>query len=93
MGPTNDLLVSEGLSRQIRRVPVNAPYDPYRRVGLNYYSLPATMTGQVIDMEMQQSTGSLFILNSYGILEVPYNPATDVAGTASGWSVKSIPIE
>ena len=93
MGPNDDLLVSEGLSRQIRRVPVNATYDPYRRVGLPYYTLPASMSSQIIDMEMQQSSGTLFLLNGYGITAVPYNPATDAAGIASGWSVKSIPIE
>jgi len=93
MGPNNDLLVSEGLSRQIRRVPVNATYDPYRRVGLPYYTLPASMPGQIIDMEMQQSSGSLFLLDGYGISEVPYNPATGAAGSGSGWSVKNIPIE
>jgi len=93
LGPNNDLLVSEGLSRQIRQVPVNATYDPYRRVGIPYYTLPSSVPGRIIDMEMQQSSGSLFLLNGYGITEVPFNPATGAAGNGSGWSVKNIPIE
>jgi hypothetical protein len=93
MGLSGDLLVSEGLTRRILRVPVSATYDPYRRVGQGFFTLPDTVPGPVIDLEVQAASGYLYVLDGTAVTIVPYNPGTNAVGAGTGLPSESISLE
>jgi hypothetical protein len=93
IGLNGDLLVSESLSRRILAVPVSATYDPYRRVGQPFFTLPDSVPGPVIDLEVQAASGYLYVLDGTAVTVAPYNPGTNAVGSATGLPLESIPLE
>ncbi|MBI5575198.1 MAG: PKD domain-containing protein [Deltaproteobacteria bacterium] len=86
VAPDGELAVLERLSRKILKVPVNAAYDPYRRVGLTYFSLDSPLFTDVIDIEFDaggNSSGNqrMYFLSPRGIAVVPFVPGT---GSSTG---------
>ena len=68
MGQDNQLYVFDRLNRQLKRVPVNQTWDPYRRVGQPIFTLPPDWDGNVIDLEFPSAeTPVIHILDSSGI--------------------------
>lgn len=86
MGYDNQLYAYEAISREVKQIPVNAAYDPYRRVGHMYYGYGGTDTGNVIDLDcgagMLFGAGFLYILDSNSIKGLPLGLASGVRGTA-----------
>jgi sugar lactone lactonase YvrE len=64
-----DLYVVDNLSQEIKRVPVNQSWDPYRRVGQLYAVIPPDpqSVGRAIDMEFD-AHGGLYLLDGWRVL-------------------------
>ncbi len=86
MGNDNQLYVFDAISREIKQVPVNATYDPYRRVGHMYYGYTDTESANVIDLDC--GAGNLFgpeflyILDNNSIKGLPLGLSSGVLGIA-----------
>ena len=61
IGPDNALYVIDQLSREVKRVDVNATYDPYRRVGKPIVKIPDEAIGHAFDMETDDN-GNIYLL-------------------------------
>ena len=69
-GIKDDLYVFDAMSREVKRVPVNASYDTYRRVGLPYYRYDQSDSGSPIDLDVQTDNyggGMLYLLDSNSV--------------------------
>ncbi|HEX2967346.1 MAG TPA: hypothetical protein VHO84_16295, partial [Syntrophorhabdaceae bacterium] len=90
MGADDQLYVYENMSSTIKAVPVNATYDPYRRVGQNLYTFSGNEPRDVIDMEYVKDASqfiNLYVLHGQGISRISSDP---VSATKS---IESIPLE
>ena len=77
IGPMGHLFVVDELDRRIKRVPVNATYDPNRRVGQPYADLPADING-VISMSFDKDF-NLYLLTAKKIVRIKYDKGSDQA--------------
>ena len=86
MGYDNQLYVFDAISREVKQVPVNAAYDPYRRVGHMYYGYTDTESANVIDLDCGAHSlfgpGFLYILDNNTIKGLPLGLSSGIIGTA-----------
>ncbi|HQH28514.1 MAG TPA: hypothetical protein PLP17_14045, partial [Oligoflexia bacterium] len=76
MAPDGGLYAFERLGRDVRRVPVNATYDPNRRTGQFVVRIPDDGRGTLIDLEVQTAQakqGVIYMLDGRGVsaLQLP----------------------
>jgi hypothetical protein len=84
-GARDDLYVFDALSREIKRVPVNADYEAGRRVGLPYYRYSEFDSGIPIALDVQSDNlgrGKLYLLDNNSIKGIPLGQ-TSIPGIAT----------
>ncbi len=83
MGPDMRLYVYDALAREVKKVPVNEAWDPYRRVGQPFYRYNNQSSSNVIDMDVKRdisSPGFLYLLDGDGIRGMPMDLPSVITG-------------
>lgn len=60
-GSAQDLYVVDEMVNQVKRVPVSATYDPFRRVGQPFATIP--LSGTPVDLDVQDDRNAYLLLN------------------------------
>jgi len=70
-----DLIVANNTNQQLLRVPVNATYDPLRRVGQPFFNIPPGGWGTTLDMEYDLAD-HVYLLDGWRVLKIKDGAST-----------------